>query len=150
MHGMKREVSSGCGEDNPDHSGSFTEVPLHLVNPFSPSNWGESTMRLVDNCDSSESSKKCASANKQTPDLDELAHNKSGGGIVAVSSHCAPDTELADLAAISSGAQCLAPKSGCALSSDATEDKIVEREDVMCYGLRANVLYSGLCDRQAA
>ncbi|MGB1600342.1 MAG: hypothetical protein ACPIOQ_46785, partial [Promethearchaeia archaeon] len=79
----------------------------------------------------------------------ELAHNKSGGGIVAVSSHCAFDTEPADLAAISSGAQCLAPKSGCALSSDATEDKIVKREDVMCYGLRANVLYSGLCDRQA-
>ena len=149
MHSKKREVSSGCGEDNPDHSGSFTEVPLHLVNPFSPSNWGESTMRLVDNCDTSESGKKCASANMQTPDLDELAHNKSGGGIVAVSSHCAPDTEPADLAAISPGAQCFAPKSGCALSSDATEDKIVEREDVMCYGLRANVLDSGLCDRQA-
>ena len=159
MHSKKKEVSSGCGEDNPDHSGSFTDVPLHLVNPFSPSNWGESTMKLVDNSDSSESSKKCASANTQTPNLkgrckkdtpalDELAHNRSGG-IIAVSSHCAPDTEPADLAAISPGAQCFAPKSGCALSSDATEDKIVEREDVMCYGLRANVLDSGLCDRQA-
>ena len=159
MHSKKREFSSGCGEDNPDHSGSFTDVPLHLVNPFSPSNWGESTMKLVDNSDSSESSKKCASANTQTPNLkgrckkdtpalDELAHNRSGG-IIAVSSHCAPDTGPEDLAAISSGAPCHAPKSRCALSSDATEDKNVEREDVMCYGLRANVLYSGLCDRQA-